>query len=252
MRRLVDLIENASHCVAFTGAGVSTLSGIRDFRGTYGIYKEFDADKLFSLDYFQRDPSYYYRHAKEFIYNLREKEPSVVHHTLAELERKGMLKAVITQNIDMLHQKAGSKFVVEVHGSPLSHACLRCGATFAYEVISATVAVGEVPSCDHCGGVVKPNITFFGEMLNESAINLAVAEAGKADVLLVLGSSLVVQPAASLPLRTVENGGMVVIVNDQATPLDKLAVLRYKDLEKTFTSLSEHVNKPFKKGENRP
>jgi len=126
IQTLVELIRKASHCTALTGAGVSTLSGIRDFRGKNGLYNDADADKIFDIAYFEEDPSIYYKASASFIYSIDEKEPSVVHNALALLEQKGFLKSIITQNIDMLHQKAGSKNVIEIHGSPVFHYCLRC------------------------------------------------------------------------------------------------------------------------------
>ena len=231
MNKLKELIEKAEYCVAFTGAGVSTFSGIKDFRGKNGVYrqKNIDADKIFSLDYFLKDPSYYYTHAKDFIYNLDEKSPSIVHKVLAKLEEQGYLKAVITQNIDMLHQQAGSKNVIEIHGSPSEHYCMDCGKTFLFPAICDIVKNNQVPRCE-CGGVIKPRIVFFGELLPETAINQAFEAAQRADLMLVLGSTLVVQPAASLPLYTLDHGGKIVIINDMPTPLDAEAELKYDNL----------------------
>ena len=231
MQQLAALINESEYCVAFTGAGVSTFSGIKDFRGKDGVYrqKNIDADKIFSLEYFCHDPSYYYEHSKDFIYNLDEKTPGVVHKALALLEAEGKIKAVITQNIDQLHQKAGSKNVIEVHGSPSEHYCMDCGKIYKYDEIAQLVKKDIVPYCD-CGGIIKPRIIFFGENLNENAINSAFDEASKADLMLVLGSTLIVQPAASLPLYTLRSGGKIVIVNDMPTPLDSRAALKYDDL----------------------
>ena len=169
---LTELLEQAKHAVVLTGAGISTLSGIPDFRGAGGLYtrKDIDANKLFDLDYFMRDQRYYYEHSRDFLYNLDEKEPNIVHRTLARLEEKGIIHAVITQNIDLLHQKAGSHRVLELHGSPLFHHCLRCGKSWTFEEIAPRVRAGEVPVCDKCGGIVKPDIVFFGEGLPEYAL----------------------------------------------------------------------------------
>lgn len=237
-----DLIDRAEYLVAFTGAGVSTLSGIRDFRGKNGVYKEFDVETIFALDYFLQDPAYYYRNSKDFIYNLDTRQPSLVHNTLARLEQAGQLKAVITQNIDLLHQKAGSQRVLEVHGSPTVHRCLACDRTWSFDQVAAMVQRGEVPWCDSCGGTVKPDITFFGEALPRGVLEEAAAEAARADVMLVCGSSLVVQPAASLPMTTVDHGGKLIIVNDMPTPLDDLATCRHDDLETFFEGLEPRMN----------
>jgi NAD-dependent deacetylase len=262
IEQLFDLISGAKYCAALTGAGVSTLSGIRDFRGKNGLYNDMDAEKIFDLDYFNRDPSFYYKSAGSFIYNLTEKEASIVHLTLGKLEARGYLKAVITQNIDLLHQKGGSRRVIEVHGSPSVHYCRRCSALREVEDLSAArfsggssgpfekpdlmdfeeaaalVKAGELPKCGRCGAVLKPAITFFGEGLPVRALRDAEAAARKADLMLVLGTSLTVHPAASLPEVTLRAGGQIVIVNNMATPLDAQAVLKFDDLETVFTGLA--------------
>lgn len=235
---LYERIRKARHCVALTGAGVSTLSGIRDFRGKNGLYNDMDAEKIFDIDYFTQDPSYYYRAAGSFIYNIDEKEASVVHKALGELEKQGLLKALITQNIDLLHQKGGSKKVIEVHGSPQIHYCLRCaGVRMPFAEAAALVKAGELPKCPRCGRVLKPAITFFGESLPISALHEAGQEAQQADLMLVLGTSLTVYPAASLPEYTLRNGGEIVIVNNMATSLDSRAVQHFDDLGDVFDEL---------------
>ncbi len=239
MDRLIGVLRKARYCVAFTGAGVSTFSGIRDFRGKNGLYKDYDADKIFALSYFKENPEYYYHHAKNFIYNLEEKKPSLVHRMLADLEKKGIVKSLITQNIDMLHRKAGSKRVIELHGSPHRHACMSCGTEVEYEIVMESVFADAVPRCAGCGGIVKPEIVFFGEMLPAEALEDAFEESQHADVMLVLGSSLAVQPAASMPLYAAQRGGDIVIVNDMPTPLDSMATLRYDSLQEVFERLAE-------------
>ena len=241
MDDLIARLKTARNVVIFTGAGVSTLSGIRDFRGRNGIYREFDADKIFAIDCFHEDPSYYYSHAKDFIYNLHTKEPSIVHRECARLEAMGIVRSVVTQNIDMLHQEAGSQIVIAVHGSPIRHTCLRCGRKYTYEWAAAIVHQDRVPHCEACDGVVKPDITFFGEMLPQGALNRAVEEAVAAELIIVLGSSLVVQPAASIPLYTLQAGGELAIVNDGGTPLDSRATYRYDDLETVFERIANEL-----------
>ncbi|MHC6202186.1 Sir2 family NAD-dependent protein deacetylase [Breznakiellaceae bacterium SP9] len=232
---LYEKIKKARHCVALTGAGISTLSGIRDFRGKNGIYNDMDASKMFDIDYFEEDPSYYYKTAGSFIYNLDEKEPSVVHIVLGLLEKKGWLKAVITQNIDLLHQKGGSKNVIEVHGSPSVHYCLRCsGVRVSYDAVVAVIKQGKLPTCPQCGRVLKPAITFFGESLPFGALRDAETNAQKADLMLVLGTSLTVNPAAGIPQTVVRNNGEVVIVNNMPTYLDSHAALHFHDLAEVF------------------
>ena len=152
----------------------------------------------------------------------------------------GIVKAVITQNIDLLHQKAGSKKVIEVHGSPEIHRCLSCGKIYKFDEIARIVQEDKVPQCS-CGGIIKPDITFFGESLPALAVDEAISEASKADLMLVLGSTLVVYPAASFPLYTVRAGGKLVIVNNMETPLDYMATERYSDLETVFNYISEKL-----------
>jgi NAD-dependent deacetylase len=235
---LFKRIQNAQYPVALTGAGVSTLSGIRDFRGKNGLYNDMDAEKIFDIDYFEHDPSLYYKSAGSFIYGIDETKPSIVHIVLGELEKRGLLKALITQNIDLLHQKGGSEKVIEVHGSPKIHYCLRCpGIRMGFEEAAAIVHSGEMPKCPKCGRVLKPAITFFGEGLPADALREAVSESQKADLMLVLGTSLTVYPAASMPDYTLRSGGELVIVNNMPTHLDRYAAMRFEELAPVFEGL---------------
>ena len=238
MRTLLDAVEKAGCVAAMTGAGVSTLCGIPDFRGPSGLYRNPDAERIFDIDWFDRDPSVYYRGCRELVYGLGAFRPGPVHAALRRLELAGRLDGIITQNIDMLHQKAGSTNVWEVHGSPVMHHCRRCGNGASFDEVMAmieanggTAALGNpyVPRCD-CGGAFKPDITFFGESLPEEAFLRSQELAMRADVMLVLGTSLTVFPAAGLPRLTLQRGGRVFIVNAQPTPLDEFAAARYPDL----------------------
>lgn len=239
IQRLVEFITTAHHCVAFTGAGISTLSGIQDFRGKNGLYKTMNANNMFDINRFKQDPSEYYRLAKDFIYGLGVKQPSTVHRVLALLEGKGYLDAIITQNVDLLHQKAGSRKVVEIHGTPAIHRCMNCACTMSFTEAAEIVQRSKIPQCPHCGGVIKPDITFFGEMLPREALEAADRHARKADLMLILGTSLIVYPAAALPEITLRNGGKIVIVNDMPTPLDERAALKFSDLHTTFEALEK-------------
>ncbi|GHV80655.1 NAD-dependent protein deacetylase [Spirochaetia bacterium] len=258
--RLFERISAAKYFVTLTGAGVSTLSGIRDFRGKNGLYNDQDAEKIFDIDYFHRDPSFYYKASADFIYNVNERSPSIVHKTLAALEQKGFLKSLITQNIDLLHQKGGSKRVIEIHGSPSVHYCLNCsnhsrveqlaaagpgvalpenaGDLMGYDEAAALVKAGELPHCKKCGHVLKPAITFFGEALPARALQAAESDASKADLMLVLGTTLTVYPAAAVPQITQRNGGDLVIVNNMETPMDDYAVMKFDDLAEVFEALA--------------
>jgi len=241
--KLFTLIKEAKHLVALTGAGVSTLSGIRDFRGKNGLYNEMDAEKIFDIEFFVKDPSFYYKQSGSFIYNIDEKEASIVHTVLGELEKRGYLKALITQNIDLLHQKGGSKNVIEIHGSPSVHYCLHCaGVRVSFEEAAAVVKKGEMPKCPKCGRVLKPAITFFGESLPADALREAISESQKADLMLVLGTSLTVHPAASMPNYTLRSGGKIIIVNNMATPLDREALLHFDDLGTVFEEIKSLLN----------
>ena len=238
VEKLFEKITASRHCTALTGAGVSTLSGIRDFRGKDGLYNDVDAEKIFDIGYFEKDPAFYYKASASLIYNIDEKKPSVVHKVLSDLEKQGFLKAVITQNIDLLHGKAGSVNVIEIHGSPKTHYCLRCaGIRLPFDEAAAIVRGGGLPKCPKCGRVLKPAITFFGESLPSDALRDAVSEAQKSDLMLVLGTSLTVFPAASMPQYTLSQGGEIVIVNNMPTPLDSRAVLHFDDLGEVFESL---------------
>ncbi len=241
MQRIINFIKNAHYLVAFTGAGVSVASGIKDFRGKNGLYKTQDAEKIFDLSVFIQNPSFYYSKTKDFVYNIDEKIPACTHRVLAKLEEKKYLKSLITQNIDMLHQKAGSQNVIEIHGSPSCHYCIKCGRESRDSEIFETAKKGNVPLCKKCGGALKPRITFFGESLPMEALNKAIAEVKKADTIMVLGSSLTVYPAAALPAYTIQNGGNIMIVNDMPTSYDEYATIKYSNLEEVFEYLEKEI-----------
>lgn len=229
MEKLVEALKNAKNVGCLTGAGVSTLCGIPDFRGPQGLYRQKDAERIFDVDWFDRDPSIYYRGCSELVYGLARYEPGPVHKALKRLEDLGKLRGVATQNIDMLHQKAGSSRVYEVHGSPILHHCRRCGDEKTFAQILEMRKTAEVPRCA-CGGVYKPDITFFGEMLPEAAFAGAQRLALASDVFLVLGTSLTVYPAAGLPELALRAGAKLFIVNAQPTGLDGRAAGVYRDL----------------------
>ena len=242
-RELRDVLLNSRRLVVLTGAGVSTLSGIRDFRGRNGVYNEpwhgYQVEEILSIDCFERAPELFYEWAREFVYRLEDFEPSAAHLALAHLEQAGILKSLYTQNIDLLHTKAGSRRVFEVHGSPANHRCRRCGATRSYGEVAPQVRAGKVPRCP-CGGVFKPDIVFYGENLDEALLERGWEEFRNADVALVMGSSLTVHPAAGLPDQTARAGGKLVIVNDRPTPLDRCAALHFDDLAE-FAAQTEEI-----------
>ena len=229
MKELIEAIRGAKCVGCLTGAGVSTLCGIPDFRGPQGLYKQPNAERIFDIDWFDRDPSVYYNGCAELVYGLDKFQPGPVHLALKHLEDKGKLAGIATQNIDMLHQKAGSSNVYEVHGSPILHHCRRCGDEKTFEEIMAMLKGGGIPKCT-CGGAYKPDITFFGESLPEEAFRSAQELAIRSYVFLVLVTSLTVFPAAGLPRLTLQAGGKVFIVNGQRTDLDDYAAGVYRDL----------------------
>jgi NAD-dependent deacetylase len=224
--RLAELIEARQPCVVLTGAGVSTESGIPDFRSPTGIWAEFDPLEYASVDAFRADPAKVWRFYAPRFAMLTEAEPNAAHRAIGDLERRGFVRAVITQNIDLLHERAGSRDLIEVHGSIRTSSCLSCGASYPLAEVAAQLETRDAPVCPECGAVLKPDVVFFGEMLPEAAIDRAYALAREARLLLVVGSALEVWPVAELPLVTRRSGGSVAIVNRGPTARDGDAELR--------------------------
>jgi NAD-dependent deacetylase len=225
-QRLARMLAARQPCIALTGAGVSTESGIPDFRSPTGIWSEFDPLEYGSLGAFRRDPAKVWRFYAPRFSMLVDAEPNPAHLALAELERRGLLRAVVTQNIDLLHERAGSRDVVEVHGSIRTSTCPRCRAVYPLDDVLPLLEAGDgAPRCGACGDVLKPDVVFFGELLPEAAIDRAFALAAEAALLLVVGSSLEVHPVAGLPEETLRAGGELAIVNRGATPYDRRASL---------------------------
>jgi NAD-dependent deacetylase len=223
--RLARLIHEHQPCVALTGAGISQESGIPDFRSPKGMWARFDPLEYATLGAFQRDPEKVWRFYAPRFSMLTNAEPNRAHLALAELESYGLLCAVITQNIDLLHERAGSREVVEVHGSIRTSTCLSCGARYPLDEVLGLLDAGA-PLCTACREVLKPDVVFFDELLPGDAIDRAYELAGKARLLLVVGSSLQVWPVAELPLVTLRAGGKVAVVNDGSTSVDDRAELK--------------------------
>ena len=226
MSRLAELLVENGPAVVLTGAGVSTESGIPDFRSPTGIWASVDPLEYASLAAFRRDPRKVWRFYAPRFSSLTEAEPNAAHLAIAELERAGLVRAVVTQNIDLLHERAGSREVVEVHGSIRTSSCPRCATRHALGRVVALLATAEAPACEQCGEILKPDVVFFGELLPEAAIDRAVELARSTRLLLVVGSTLEVYPVASLPLETLEAGGRLAIVNRGPTALDDRADVR--------------------------
>ena len=223
---LAELIRDAQPCVVLTGAGVSTESGIPDFRSPSGIWAEFDPLEYGSIEAFRADPAKVWRFYAPRFSVLTEAEPNAAHRALAELQRLGLVDAVVTQNIDLLHERAGSRDVVEVHGSIRESFCPGCERRYALARVLELLAEADVPSCCACGAILKPDVVFFGELLPVEAIDRAFELARSARLLLVVGSALEVYPVAGLPYETLNAGGDVAIVNRGPTAFDSRAALK--------------------------
>jgi NAD-dependent deacetylase len=225
--RLAELIGESGCTVALTGAGVSVPSGIPDFRTPEtGIWADVDPMKVAHIDVFERDPAHFWSYYRPRFHSLGDKRPNAAHEALAELERRGLLEGVITQNIDRLHRAAGSENVVEVHGSIETSSCTRCAASYGLEEVDGLFDEGGIAVCTACGGPVKPDVVLFGELLPESAMARATQLAERAELMICVGSSLAVHPAAGLPRLTLEHGGRLAIVTKGPTPYDDDADLR--------------------------
>jgi NAD-dependent deacetylase len=219
---LAALVRERQPCVVLTGAGISTESGIPDFRSPTGIWANVDPSEVASIEAFKRDPQRVWGFYRKRIHVLLEAEPNHGHRAIAELERRGLVEGVVTQNIDTLHIRAGSREVVEVHGSIRTAECLRCHWTLDTAGVLAQLEEHPAPLCLHCGEVLKPGVTLFGELLPPGAIERATELARRAGLMLVVGSTLEVWPVAGLPLES----KAFAIVNRGRTALDERAVVR--------------------------
>ena len=229
MKTLKQWIEESKQAVFFGGAGVSTESGIADFRSVDGLYNqkfEYPPETIISHSFYEQNPSYFFRFYREKMMPLGF-EPNVTHKVLARLEQEGHLAAVVTQNIDGLHQKAGSKTVHELHGSVLRNYCTRCRKFHSAEFVKNAKGI---PLCD-CGGIVKPDVVLYEEQLNSRTMSAAIRAISNADLLIVGGTSLTVYPAAGL--LQYYRGNRLVLINRDETPYDSMANLVF------HTSLGE-------------
>ena len=223
IKALAKDIQAAKIVAAFTGAGISAESGIPTYRGEGGLWTKYDSSKYASISYFLQDPSYYWNFFKDVRYPILKKvKPNKAHVALYELENIGKLKTVITQNIDGLHQEAGSSSVIELHGTTRTIICMDCSEK--YTIGDAFIKLEEhiPPLCSKCQGILRPDVVFFGEMLDPEVLENAYA-AASCDLMLAVGSSLVVYPAADIPMRAKRAGAKLAIINIGGTPLDPVA-----------------------------
>lgn len=224
LARAADLLRGARHGLALTGAGVSAESGIPTFRGQGGLWTKYDPVKVASIETFLADPGEYWRVAKERGRVALAAKPNPGHVALAALEAGGRLVAVVTQNTDGLHRDAGSKRLIELHGSGRTVECLTCGRTEPRAEVQARLDLEMPPRCKHCGGaVLKPTVVLFGEPMPAAATQEAFELAEQSDVILVVGTSLVVYPAADVPLLALRSGARMIVINAEPTPFDRLA-----------------------------
>jgi NAD-dependent deacetylase len=227
--RVADLLRDAERAVVLTGAGISVPSGIPDFRTPgKGMWEKVNPMEVAHIDAFRRDPDRFWHFYSQRFMSLRDKQPNRAHEVVAELERRGHVRAVITQNIDRLHRAAGSGDVVEVHGSISHSLCLQCGGRFELERVVAMLEHDpeSAPECSACIAPLKPDVVLFGEFLPEDALRRAHDLAAQADLMLAIGSSLEVHPVATLPGITLANGGKLVLVTQGPTPYDRDAEVK--------------------------
>ena len=247
VEKAAGLIREAHRILIFTGAGLSTESGIPDFRSPGGVWERYDPSDF----YFQKIVSdekvreKYWKMSMEFYGGMRDALPNRAHLAIRKLEEAGKVLAIITQNIDHLHQKAGSSAekVIELHGTAFSVSCLSCGKAYDRDLIEERLRSGvKVPYCDDCSGILKPDTISFGQAMPEDKVAASLRYARECDLCIVIGSSLVVYPAASVPTHAVEQGAKLLIINRDPTPLDARATLVIHDsagktLESILTSL---------------
>jgi NAD-dependent deacetylase len=226
VERLAELFVERGPALVLTGAGVSTESGIPDFRSPSGLWAQFDPLDYGSIQAFRENPARVWEFYAPRFSMLASAQPNPAHVALAELERLGHVTAIVTQNIDLLHERAGSRDVIEVHGSIRTATCPECARAYPLANVLALLDDSQVPACEDCGAVLKPDVVFFGELLPEDAVERAAELAASSGLMVVVGSALEVYPVAGLPLDTLRGGGALAIVNRGPTAMDSQATLK--------------------------
>jgi len=241
----VELIIKSKHMIAFTGAGISTPSGIPDFRSPdSGLWNQYDPYEVASLNSFLNHPERFFNWIQPLAIKSESAQPNKAHLGLASMEKAGLLNAIITQNIDGLHQKAGSKNVLELHGSTKTATCPHCGKIFNEESFKESfIKNKEIPYCNSCRKVIKPDVVLYGEPLPEKAWKLAYDECMKTDLMIIVGSSLEVTPANSLPELVIAQGAQIIINNLSPTYLNKVASITLElDVEYAIGNIWELID----------
>lgn len=239
------LLREARYAVSLTGAGISTPSGIPDFRSPHsGLWEHYDPFVVASQIGFRRNPEKFFAWIRPLAHKLLEAAPNPAHYALAEMENAGIIKSVITQNIDMLHSKAGSKTIHELHGHLREATCVECFTVYPTSAyLDEFVSTGEIPRCPSCRGILKPNIILMGEQLPHQILQAAQQDARTCDVMLVAGSSLRVAPASVLPQIALAHGAQLIIINYEPTPIDGLAsVAIHADVAEVLPGLASLLN----------
>ncbi len=225
IKQAAEIIKNSTYIVAFTGAGISVESGIPDFRSPGGLWEKYNPNEYATYSTFLTHPVKYWTMHMELREMVIDAQPNSAHNALASLEHKyGKLKSVITQNVDFLHSRAGNTKVLEIHGTTQTSRCLGCDKTFYFTEVEEMLDQGQLPPrCPRCRGLIKPNTILFGEQLPYDVLEQSREEIMAADLLIVIGSSLTVYPAAALPSIAVQIGSGLIIVNKEFTPMDTYA-----------------------------
>ncbi len=237
--RAAGLLKQATRGVALTGAGISTPSGIPDFRSDSGLWKRFNLFEVATLSAFRYRPEKFFNWLRTIAQEINEANPNPAHYALSELENSGRISTIITQNVDGLHKRAGSKHVLEIHGTLSTATCTGCYKTYASEsVIDNFLSSGEIPHCEDCHGVLKPDIILFEEQLPYKIWVQAEEACRNSDLFLVIGSSLEVMPVAGLPLMALEHGANLIIINKTNTYLDvRATVVIHGDVAKILPTI---------------